>query len=34
MRLDQVPGDHEVMLAARTEYGALAGHLLRYRVAG
>jgi hypothetical protein len=34
MRLDQVPGDHEVMLAARTDYGALAGHLLQHRVAG
>jgi hypothetical protein len=30
--LDQAPGDHEVMLAARTGYGALPGKRLRYRV--
>jgi Transglutaminase-like superfamily len=30
--LDQSPGDHEVMLAVRTDYGALAGRPLRYRI--
>jgi hypothetical protein len=30
--LDRAPGDHEVMLAARTDYGALPGKPLRYRV--
>jgi hypothetical protein len=30
--LDQAPGDHEIMLAARTSYGALPGKRLRYRV--
>ena len=34
VRLDQAPGDHAVMLAARTDYGTLPGHLLRYRVTG
>jgi hypothetical protein len=33
LRLDQSPGDHEVVLSARTDYGTLAGHVLRYRVA-
>jgi hypothetical protein len=30
--LDQAPGDHELILAARTDYGALPGKPLRYRV--
>jgi hypothetical protein len=34
LRLDQAPGDHLIMLAARTDYGTLAGQPLRYRVAG
>jgi hypothetical protein len=32
LRLDQAPGDHELVLAARTSYGALPGRPLRYRV--
>jgi transglutaminase superfamily protein len=30
--LDQGPGDHEMVLATMTDYGALAGHLVRYQV--
>ena len=30
--LDQSPGEHELMLAVRTDYGALPGKPLRYRV--
>ncbi|MGN6792985.1 MAG: transglutaminase domain-containing protein [Streptosporangiaceae bacterium] len=34
VRLDQAAGDHELVLAARTDYGTLPGHVLRYRVTG
>lgn len=33
LRLDQTPGEHEVSLAVRTDYGALPGRALRYTVA-
>ena len=32
LSLDQSPGEHELMLAVRTDYGALPGKPLRYRV--
>jgi hypothetical protein len=31
--LDLPPGDHDLVLAARTDYGTLPGKHLRYRIA-
>jgi len=33
LRLDDTPGEHEVSIAVRTDYGPLPGRMLRYRTA-
>lgn len=33
LRLEDTPGEHEVSIAVRTDYGLLPGRMLRYRVA-